>query len=97
MVAMRCSNASVQMTGWFKNAAHIASSLINQAAWATLPMDLQAIVQNALRACNVISAGWCQEARAAAACNPRRSGLLHPHEQQRLLPAVRGLGEDLRA
>ncbi|MDP1530649.1 TRAP transporter substrate-binding protein [Rhodoferax sp.] len=52
-------------TGWHESAT-VSELLINKAAWQTLPKDLQAIVQNAAAACNVISEGWCQKANADA-------------------------------
>jgi TRAP-type mannitol/chloroaromatic compound transport system substrate-binding protein len=52
-------------TGWHESAT-VSELLINKAAWQTLPKDLQAIVQNAAAACNVISAAWCQKANAEA-------------------------------
>jgi TRAP-type mannitol/chloroaromatic compound transport system substrate-binding protein len=44
----------------------VSELLINKAAWAKLPKDLQAIVENAAAACNVISEGWCQKANSDA-------------------------------
>lgn len=52
-------------TGWHESAT-VSELLINKAAWQTLPKDLQAIVQNAAAACNVISEAWCQKANAEA-------------------------------
>jgi TRAP-type mannitol/chloroaromatic compound transport system substrate-binding protein len=52
-------------TGWHE-AATVSELLINKAAWDKLPKDLQAIVQNASAACNVISEGWCQKANSEA-------------------------------
>jgi TRAP-type mannitol/chloroaromatic compound transport system substrate-binding protein len=40
--------------------------MINKAAWARLPNDLKAIVENAVAACNVISEAWCQKNNADA-------------------------------
>ena len=52
-------------TGWHETAT--ASELIvNKAAWKKLPPDLQAIVENACAACNVISEAWCQKNNAEA-------------------------------
>jgi TRAP-type mannitol/chloroaromatic compound transport system substrate-binding protein len=52
-------------TGWHETAT--ASELIvNKAAWARLPNDLKAIVENATAACNVISEAWCQKNNADA-------------------------------
>ena len=47
-------------TGWHETAT-VSELLINKAAWEKLPTDLQAIVENAAAACNVISEGWCQQ------------------------------------
>lgn len=52
-------------TGWHESAT-VSELLINKAAWAKLPKDLQAIVENACAACNVISEGWCQRNNAEA-------------------------------
>jgi TRAP-type mannitol/chloroaromatic compound transport system substrate-binding protein len=52
-------------TGWHE-AATVSELLINKAAWDKLPKDLQAIVQNAAAACNVISEAWCQKANSEA-------------------------------
>ena len=41
-------------TGWHETAT-VSELLINKAAWDKLPKDLQAIVENACAACNVIS------------------------------------------
>ena len=52
-------------TGWHETAT--ASELIvNKAAWARLPADLKAIVENACAACNGISEAWCQKNNAEA-------------------------------
>lgn len=52
-------------TGWHETAT--ATELtINKAAWARLPNDLKAIVENAVAACNVISEAWCQKNNADA-------------------------------
>ena len=52
-------------TGWHEMAT--ASELtVNKAKWASLPPDLQAIVENACAACNVISEAWCQKNNAEA-------------------------------
>ena len=47
-------------TGWHESAT-VSELLINKAAWDKLPKDLQAIVENAAAACNVISEAWCQK------------------------------------
>jgi TRAP-type mannitol/chloroaromatic compound transport system substrate-binding protein len=52
-------------TGWHETAT-VSELLINKAAWAKLPKDLQAIVENAAAACNVISEAWCQRTNAEA-------------------------------
>jgi TRAP-type mannitol/chloroaromatic compound transport system substrate-binding protein len=52
-------------TGWHESAT-VSELLINKAAWSKLPKDLQAIVENASAACNVISEGWCQKANSDA-------------------------------
>ena len=52
-------------TGWHETAT-VSELLINAAAWAKLPKDLQAIVENACAACNVISEAWCQRTNAEA-------------------------------
>ncbi len=52
-------------TGWHENAT-VSELLINKAAWTKLPKDLQAIVENACAACNVISEAWCQRTNSEA-------------------------------
>jgi len=52
-------------TGWHETAT-VSELLINKAAWEKLPKDLQAIVENACAACNVISEAWCQRTNAEA-------------------------------
>ncbi len=52
-------------TGWHETAT-VSELLINKAAWDKLPKDLQAIVENAAAACNVISEAWCQRTNAEA-------------------------------
>jgi TRAP-type mannitol/chloroaromatic compound transport system substrate-binding protein len=52
-------------TGWHETAT-VSELLINKAAWGKLPKDLQAIVENAAAACNVISEAWCQRNNAEA-------------------------------
>ena len=52
-------------TGWHEIAT--ASELtINKAAWAKLPPDLKAIVENACMACNARGEAWCQKVNAEA-------------------------------
>ena len=46
--------------------ATVSELLINRAAWGKLPKDLQAIVENACAACNVVSEAWCQRTNAEA-------------------------------
>ncbi len=52
-------------TGWHETAT-VSELLINKAAWQKLPKDLQAVVENACAACNVISEAWCQRTNAEA-------------------------------
>ncbi|MBI3709954.1 MAG: TRAP transporter substrate-binding protein [Proteobacteria bacterium] len=52
-------------TGWHETATS-SELIINKAAWAKLPADLKAIVDNACAACNVISEAWCQKNNAEA-------------------------------
>jgi TRAP-type mannitol/chloroaromatic compound transport system substrate-binding protein len=52
-------------TGWHETAT-VSELTINKAAWAKLPADLKAIVENATAACNVISEAWCQKNNAEA-------------------------------
>ncbi len=52
-------------TGWHESAT-VGELLINKAAWDKLPKDLQAVVENAAAACNVISEAWCQRTNAEA-------------------------------
>lgn len=52
-------------TGWHETAT-ASELIINKAAWARLPADLKAIVENAVAACNVISEAWCQKNNADA-------------------------------
>ncbi|MDO8298217.1 TRAP transporter substrate-binding protein, partial [Lacisediminimonas sp.] len=52
-------------TGWHEPAT-VSELLINKAAWAKLPKDLQAIVENVCAACNAISEAWCQRTNAEA-------------------------------
>ena len=52
-------------TGWHETAT--ASELtINKAAWAKLPPDLKAIVENACAACNDRGEAWCRKLNAEA-------------------------------
>jgi TRAP-type mannitol/chloroaromatic compound transport system substrate-binding protein len=52
-------------TGWHE-CATVSELVINKAAWAKLPNDLKAIVENAAAACNGISEAWCQKNNAEA-------------------------------
>jgi TRAP-type mannitol/chloroaromatic compound transport system substrate-binding protein len=52
-------------TGWHE-CATVSELVINKAAWAKLPNDLKAIVENAAAACNAISEAWCQKNNAEA-------------------------------
>lgn len=52
-------------TGWHESAT-VSELLINKAAFDKLPKDLQAVVENAAAACNVISEAWCQRNNAEA-------------------------------
>jgi TRAP-type mannitol/chloroaromatic compound transport system substrate-binding protein len=52
-------------TGWHESAT-VSELLINKAAWAKLPRDLQTIVENAAAACNVVSEAWCQKHNSEA-------------------------------
>ncbi len=52
-------------TGWHETAT-VSELLVNKAAWEKLPKDLQAIVENAAAACNVISDAWCHGTNAEA-------------------------------
>jgi len=52
-------------TGWHETAT-VSELLINKTAWDKLPKDLQAVVENASAACNVISEAWCQRTNAEA-------------------------------
>ena len=52
-------------TGWHETAT-VSELLIIRAAWQKLPRDLQAIVENACAACNVVSEAWCQRTNAEA-------------------------------
>lgn len=52
-------------TGWHETGT--ASELtVNKAAWAKLPPDLKAVVENACMACNDRGAAWCQKVNAEA-------------------------------
>jgi TRAP-type mannitol/chloroaromatic compound transport system substrate-binding protein len=52
-------------TGWHETAT-ASEVIINKAAWAKLPPDLKAIVENACAACNDRGEAWCQKVNAEA-------------------------------
>jgi len=52
-------------TGWHESST-VSELLINKAAWGKLPKELQAIVENAAAACNVIGEAWCQRNNSEA-------------------------------
>ena len=52
-------------TGWHETAT-ASELIINKAAWAKLPPDLKAIVENACAACNDRGEAWCQKVNAEA-------------------------------
>jgi TRAP-type mannitol/chloroaromatic compound transport system substrate-binding protein len=52
-------------TGWHEMAT-TSELVINKAAWAKLPPDLQAIVENACMACNTRGEAWLQKVNAEA-------------------------------
>ncbi|MBX6369545.1 MAG: TRAP transporter substrate-binding protein [Rhodospirillales bacterium] len=52
-------------TGWHETAT-VSELIVNKAAWDKLPKDLQAIIENACAACNVVSEAWCQKTNAEA-------------------------------
>jgi len=52
-------------TGWHETAT-VSELLVSKAAWEKLPKDLQAVVENACAACNVVSEAWCQRTNAEA-------------------------------
>lgn len=52
-------------TGWHEPGT-VSEVIVNKKAWASLPDDLKAIVENACAACNDISNAWCQKANAEA-------------------------------
>lgn len=52
-------------TGWHEP-SNATELLINQAAWESLPADLQAVVSAAAMACNLESHTWCEANNAAA-------------------------------
>ncbi len=52
-------------TGWHETAT-VTEVIVNQQAWNSLPKDLQAVLENAAAACNVVSEAWCQKTNAEA-------------------------------
>jgi TRAP-type mannitol/chloroaromatic compound transport system substrate-binding protein len=52
-------------TGWHETAT-VSELIVNQAAWDSLPADLQAVVENACAACDAISYAWAQRTNAEA-------------------------------
>jgi TRAP-type mannitol/chloroaromatic compound transport system substrate-binding protein len=52
-------------TGWHETAT-ASELIINKAAWASLPPDLKAVVENACMACNDRGEAWCQKVNAEA-------------------------------
>ena len=52
-------------TGWHEMAT-TSELTINKKAWASLPPDLQAIVENACMACNTRGEAWTQKVNAEA-------------------------------
>jgi TRAP-type mannitol/chloroaromatic compound transport system substrate-binding protein len=52
-------------TGWHETAT-VSELIVNQAAWESLPADLQAVVENACAACDIVSYAWAQRTNAEA-------------------------------
>jgi len=52
-------------TGWHETAT-VSEIIVNKKAWDALPPDLQAIIENAAAACQVVSEAWCQKTNAEA-------------------------------
>ncbi len=52
-------------TGWHESST-VTELIVNKAAWASLPADLQEIVRAAAGACNAISQAWCDATNAEA-------------------------------
>jgi TRAP-type mannitol/chloroaromatic compound transport system substrate-binding protein len=52
-------------TGWHEIAT-ASEVAVNKAAWAKLPPDLKAVVENACMACNARGEAWCQKVNAEA-------------------------------
>ncbi len=82
-------------TGWHETAT--ASELIvNKAAWARLPADLKAIVENACAACNVISEAWCQKNNAEAMEDlVKNQGVIAGPLPDPVVAAMRGINDKI--
>jgi TRAP-type mannitol/chloroaromatic compound transport system substrate-binding protein len=52
-------------TGWHETAT-VSELIVNKAAWESLPADLQAVVENACAACDIVSYAWAQRTNAEA-------------------------------
>jgi TRAP-type mannitol/chloroaromatic compound transport system substrate-binding protein len=52
-------------TGWHETAT-VSELIVNNAAWESLPADLQAVVENACAACDIVSYAWAQRTNAEA-------------------------------
>jgi TRAP-type mannitol/chloroaromatic compound transport system substrate-binding protein len=52
-------------TGWHETAT-VSELIVNKTAWDSLPADLQAVVENACAACDIVSYAWAQRTNAEA-------------------------------
>jgi TRAP-type mannitol/chloroaromatic compound transport system substrate-binding protein len=52
-------------TGWHETAT-VSELIVSKAAWNSLPADLQAVVENACAACDIVSYAWAQRTNAEA-------------------------------
>jgi TRAP-type mannitol/chloroaromatic compound transport system substrate-binding protein len=52
-------------TGWHETAT-VSELIVNKAAWQSLPKDLQAVIENACAACDIVSYAWAQRTNAEA-------------------------------
>ena len=52
-------------TGWHETAT-VSELIVNKAAWDSLPPDLQAVIENACAACDIVSYAWAQRTNAEA-------------------------------
>jgi TRAP-type mannitol/chloroaromatic compound transport system substrate-binding protein len=52
-------------TGWHETAT-VSELIVSKAAWDSLPADLQAVVENACAACDIVSYAWAQRTNAEA-------------------------------